>query len=119
MGRGATYAEAEFNKLNQTSPVPQNAWNFRDKTSTDTDIKSIITAFAKVWTRLKLENNNFYYYDSQDTENWTFNAENKQVTIQFISGSSKTEKIYDIGMRSSIDDNNGIFVLSGAGKKYD
>lgn len=42
---------------------------------------------------LKLENNNFYYYDSQDTENRTFNAENKQVIFSLFPETLQMKKL--------------------------
>lgn len=59
-------------------------------------VHNIHYSIHKSMDSLKLENNNFYYYDSQDTENCTFNAENKQVIIQFISGNTTNEETYDI-----------------------
>ncbi|SFB84361.1 hypothetical protein SAMN02745150_01042 [Brevinema andersonii] len=88
-----------------------NQWNFQDRTSTAIDVRVIATAGDKIWTKLA---SNLYYWDSEQVEQWAFDAAMKTVRIVSTNGSVIKTENYRIGMKESISATEGIFLLAGS-----
>lgn len=90
-----------------------NQWNYTEKTSTAIDMRVVVAASGRSWSKL-VDTDNLYYYDPNNTETWTFDPAVKTATV--VSSGSSSE-VYRIGMKDSVSSSEGIFVLASSERK--